>query len=577
MINLKINNVPVQVENGTTILEAAKKVGIKIPTLCFLKEINEIGACRICVVEVKGMANLVASCVYPVFEGMEVYTNSEKVLKARKTTLELILSNHRKDCLSCDRNTNCELQSLAYEYGCDANRFAGAMSEEPQDFSTEYIVRDNTKCILCRRCVAVCKKTQGIGVIGANERGFNTHVGCAFDMGLANTPCVGCGQCVTVCPTGALTEKSELTRVKQALSSGKHVVVGSAPSVRVALGEEFGLPVGTNVEGKMVTALRLCGFKNVFDVNCSADFTIMEEATELLERIQNGGKLPMFTSCCPGWISYMEHNYGDLLGHLSSCKSPQNMFGALIKHVYAKQKGIDPKDVFVVTIMPCTAKKGEKLRTFTDGIVDVDAVLTTRELARLIKNNGLDFANLAEGRLDSPFGDYTGAALIFGATGGVMEAALRTAVEKLGGDASKQLDFVEVRGQEGVKVATYDVNGVAVKVAVVNGIKQAKEICDLVRQGKADYHFVEVMTCPGGCVNGGGQPINANHVGNRQEITAKRAGALYVGDKNMKNRTSHTNASVLKIYEDCLGEPNGHLAHKLLHTSYKPQPLYKKD
>ena len=577
MINLKINNVPVSVEPGTTILAAAKSIGIKIPTLCYLKDVNEIGACRICVVEVKGARNLVASCVYPVNEGMEVFTNSERVLKARKTTLELILSNHRKECLSCERNTNCELQTLSYEYGCDATKYVGAMCTDPADVSTDYLIRDNTKCVLCRRCVAMCNKVQKIGALGASERGFDTHIGCAFDMNLVNTPCIGCGQCVTVCPTGALKEKDDITRVKEALAdSGKYVIVGSAPSVRAAIAEEFGNPVGTDGTGKMFTALRLIGFKKVFDVNCSADFTIMEEANELLGRIANGGTLPMFTSCCPGWVTHLEKNFPDLIGNLSTCKSPQNMFGALVKHVFAKKEGIDPKDIFVVSVMPCTGKKGEKNRTFTDGIVDVDAVLTTRELARLIKNNAIDFNSLPDGQLDSPFGEYTGAGLIFGATGGVMEAALRTAAVKLGAK-SAPLDFVEVRGLDGVKEATYDVNGTKVKVAVVNGIGNANELCQKVREGKADYHFVEVMTCPGGCVNGGGQPINGDYNNNRADVVAKRSAVLYNGDKAMKHRRSHDNASVLDVYKQYLGEPNGHEAHNLLHTHYAPRAKYVKE
>lgn len=577
MINLKINNVPVSVEAGTTILAAAKSIGIKIPTLCYLKGVNEIGACRVCVVEVKGARNLVASCVYPVNEGMEVFTNTERVLKARKTTLELILSNHRKECLSCERNTNCELQTLAYEYGCDATKYSGAMCTDPADTSTDYLIRDNTKCVLCRRCVAMCNKVQKIGALGASERGFDTHIGCAFDMNLVNTPCIGCGQCVTVCPTGALKEKDEITRVKEALAdSGKYVVVGSAPSVRTAIAEEFGCPVGTDGTGKMFTALRLIGFKKVFDVNCSADFTIMEEANELLGRITNGGTLPMFTSCCPGWITHLEKNYPDLIDHLSSCKSPQNMFGALIKHVFAKKEGIDPKDIYVVSVMPCTGKKGEKNRTYTDGIVDVDAVLTTRELARLIKNNAIDFNALPDGQLDSPFGEYTGAGLIFGATGGVMEAALRTAAVKLGAKAAP-LEFTEVRGLDGVKEATYDINGTKVKVAVVNGIGNVNEVCQKVREGKADYHFIEVMTCPGGCVNGGGQPINGDYNNNRADVIAKRSAVLYGGDKALKHRRSHDNASVLNVYKEYLGEPNGHEAHNLLHTHYAPRAKYVKE
>ena len=577
MVNLKINNIPVTVENGTTILAAARQAGIKIPTLCFLKDVNEIGACRICVVEVKGARNLVASCVYPVNEGMEVFTNTERVIKARKTTLELILSNHRKECLSCDRNTNCELQKLAYEYGCDTRRYYGAVCTDPMDTSSPYLVRDNTKYILCRRCIAMCNKVQGIGALGASERGFSTTVGSAFDLRLINTPCIGCGQCVIVCPTGALTEKDELANVKEALNDpSKYVIVGSAPSVRAGLGEEFGYPVGTNVEGQMVTALRMMGFKKVFDVNCSADFTIMEEATELLTRITSGGSLPMFTSCCPGWVNYMERNYPDLLDHLSTCKSPQNMFGALMKHIYAKREGIDPKDVYVVSIMPCTGKKGEKLRTATEDLVDVDSVLTTRQLARLIKNYGIDFRNLENGALDNPFGEYTGAAVLFGATGGVMEAALRTAAEKLGAKDAP-IDFVEVRGLDGVKEATYNVNGVDVKVAVVNGITNAKIILDKVRAGTADYHFVEVMTCPGGCVNGGGQPINGDYNNDRANIIKLRTSVLYGGDKAMKVRKSHDNKSVLAIYAEHLGEPNSHLAHKLLHTHYTARPKYTKE
>lgn len=580
MVNIKINNIPVSVKEGSTILEAARSVGIEIPTLCHMKGINEIGACRICVVEVKNMRSLVASCVYPVNEGMEIFTNTPRVIESRKTTLELMLSDHRKNCLSCERNTNCELQRLSYQYGCDAERFAGAGKENVLDASTEYLIRDNSKCILCRRCIAVCKKVQGIGVLGANERGFATHVATAFDMNLKNTPCVGCGQCVTVCPTGALKEKDEITRVKEALANpSKYVVVGTAPSVRAALAEEFNMPMGINCEKKMYTGLRYLGFKKVFDVNCSADFTIMEEANELLQRITSGGTLPMFTSCCPGWISYVEHNYPELIPNLSTCKSPQQMFGALVKHVFAKAENIDPKDIYVVSVMPCTAKKDEKTRTFdANGNADVDAVLTTRELARLFQNNGIDLAKLADGELDSPFGEYSGASVIFGATGGVMEAALRTAVSKLAGsDKAAEVDYLEVRGLQGVKEATYKVGGTTVKVAVVNGIKNAKAVCEAVKQGKVDYQFVEVMTCPGGCVMGGGQPVRSEYVKAHDAVQQIRAGVLYGTDAACEERRSHQNKSVLDVYAEYLGEPCGHEAHEVLHTTYVAKAPYVKE
>lgn len=579
MINLKINNIPVTVDDGATLLEAARSIGIKVPTLCHMKNISELGACRVCVVEVKGMNSLVAACEYPAREGMEVFTNTERVLNSRKTTIELILSDHRKDCLSCERNTNCELQRLSYKYGCDSERFEGATRDFVYDESTDYIVRDNSKCILCRRCIAVCKKHQGVGVIGTNERGFATHVACPFDMQLSNTPCVGCGQCTTVCPTGALRTKKETERVQDALADGKkYVVVGAAPSVRAALAEEFDMPVGVNCQGKINTALRYLGFKQVFDVNSSADFTIMEEATELVERVVNSGKLPMFTSCCPGWINYAEKNYPELLDNLSTCKSPQQMFGALVKSVFAKRMGIKPKDIFVVAIMPCTAKKGEKHRTFTDNLPDVDAVLTTRELARLLKENGILLNELPDSETDSPFGEYSGAGIIFGATGGVMEAALRTAVHLLGPTAPfSKLEFEEVRGLQGVKEATYQIAGKTVKVAVVNGLSNAKTVCDKVKAGECDYQFIEVMTCHGGCVMGGGQPIRATFVKHKDEVAKARASVLYSADKSTYNRRSHNNGSVKDVYDSYLGKPCGDKAHKLLHTHYSARPKYVKE
>ena len=579
MINLKINDIPVSVPEGSTLLEAARSIGIKIPTLCHMKELSELGACRVCVVEVKGMNSLVAACEYPAQEGMEVYTSTKRVFSSRKTTIELILSDHRKDCLSCERNTNCELQRLSYKYGCDSTRFAGAPRKFVEDHSTDYLIRDNSKCILCRRCVAMCRKVQGVGAIGANERGFDTHIACAFDMQLKNTSCVGCGQCINVCPTGALTERSEVDRMWAALNNpNKYVVVGTAPAVRAALAEEFDLPTGTNCQGKINTALRYLGFKKVFDVNCSADFTIMEEANELISRIQNNGKLPMFTSCCPGWITYCEKNYPELLPNLSTCKSPQQMFGALVKHAYSQKLGIKPQDIFVVTIMPCTAKKGEKFRTETNGIADVDAVLTTRELAHVLKGNGILLPDLPDGETDRPFGEYSGAGIIFGATGGVMEAALRTAASVLDPDSKfVRLEFAEVRGLDGVKEATYQLGGKQLKIAVVNGLKNAETLCEKIKNGQADYHFVEVMTCPGGCVMGGGQPIKATFVKHHHDVAKSRASVLYNADKAMSNRRSHKNGSVAEVYRNYLGQPNGETAHKLLHTHYHPIPKFTKE
>ena len=577
MINLKINGIDVTVPAGTTILEAAKVAGINIPTLCYMKGINEIGACRICVVEVKGARSMVAACVYPVSEGMEVTTNSDKVIAARKTTLELLLSDHRKDCLSCERNLNCELQKLSNEYGCNAYRFRGVSSKtDAPDTTTDYLVRDNTKCILCRRCVATCNKVQTVAVIGANERGFKTNINCAFEENLENSPCVACGQCINVCPTGALHERYEINDVKKALADPeKTVIVAAAPAVRAALGEEFGNPIGTNVEGKMVTALRRIGFDKVFDVNFGADMTIIEESNEFINRVKNGGTLPMITSCSPGWVRYMEFYYPDLIPNFSTCKSPQQMFGALCKTYWAEKNGVDPKNIFVVTIMPCVAKKAEKLRDHQNasGYPDIDAVLTTRELAKLIKEKGIMFNDLPEGELDNPMGEFSGAGVIFGASGGVMEAALRTAVEKLTGEELKKPDFTEIRGMEGVKEAVYDVAGMKVKVAVASGLSNAKKICDLIRNGKADYQFVEIMCCPGGCINGGGQPILDAYTRRNVDYKTLRAGALYSEDSKKALRKSHDNPVIKDVY-DYLGEIGGHKAHKILHTEYVVRKKY---
>ena len=578
MVNIKINNMPLSVPKGISILEAARTAGIEIPTLCYLKKINEIGACRICMVEVKGARSLVTACVYPVNEGMEIFTNTERVRKSRKTTLELILSTHDRKCLSCIRSGTCELQQLCKEFSVDdEGRFDGANPVHEYDDSAIHMIRDNGKCILCRRCVAACQ-AQHISVIGANARGFDTHIGSAFEKPLDSVACVSCGQCIVNCPTGAIYEKDDTAKVLEAINDPeKFVVVHTAPSIRVTLGECFGMHIGTNVQGKMVAALRRLGFDKVFDTDFGADLTIVEEANEFLGRVQNGGVLPMITSCSPGWIKYCEHYYPDMLDHLSSCKSPQQMSGAVIKTWYAKKMGIDPKDIVVVGIMPCTAKKFETKREnqSASGYPDVDYSLTTRELGRMIESAGIFFKHLPDEEFDNPLGDSTGAAVIFGATGGVMEAALRTAVEKLSGEELKSLDFTEVRGTEGIKEASYTVNGMEVKVCVVSGLANANTIMEKVKNGTADYHFIEIMGCPGGCVNGGGQPIQHAVVRNFVDLRARRAAALYEADKDMPLRKSHESEAVKRLYAEFLGEPGSHKAHEVLHTSYVARPKYK--
>ena len=579
MVNLKIDNIPVSVPAGTTVLEAARNAGIKIPSLCFLKDINEIGACRICVVEVKGAKSLVASCVYPVSEGMEVFTNTEKVRHSRQLTLELILSNHRMDCLTCSRSGRCELQDLARDLGIDAVRYAADNLPPQIEDSAPHLIRDNSKCVLCRRCTAVCRKSQEVGVIGCNDRGFATHVGCAFDRDLNEVDCVSCGQCIVACPTGALQERDDTGKVWAALADPtKHVVVGPAPSVRVTLGECFGLPVGTNVEGKMITALRRLGFDKVFDVDTAADFTIMEEGTEFLSRLNGGGKLPLITSCSPGWIRYMEQHAPDMIANVSTCKSPQQMFGSLVKTYYAETMGIDPDDIFVVSIMPCTAKKYEVRREeqrLPNGCMPVDVSLTTRELGRMITQAGMLFDHLPDGEFDEMLGISTGAATIFGASGGVMEAALRTVVEELTGDGMAPLEYHEVRGMEGVKEASYELPDRTVRVCVASGLHNVKLVLDGIRDGSLHYDFVEFMACPGGCINGGGQPIQHADVRNWTDVRSLRAKALYTQDEGMTYRRSHENPIVQQVYKEYLGEPGGHRAHELLHTTYVPQKRYR--
>ncbi|MBQ8228428.1 MAG: iron hydrogenase small subunit [Clostridia bacterium] len=577
MVNIKINGMPLSVPNGSTILEAARYAGIDIPTLCYMKEINEIGACRICMVEVKGARSLVSACVFPVNEGMEIFTNSEKVRKSRKTTLELILSTHNRECLSCVRSGNCELQALCLEYGVDnPGRFDGAQPEYGFDASMPHMVRDNSKCVLCRRCVAACAN-QAVSVIGANARGFDTHIGSAFELDINNFACIACGQCIVNCPTGALYETDDTAKVLAAINDPeKFVVVQTAPAVRAALGEEFGYEIGTDVEGKMAAALRRLGFDKVFDTNFSADLTIMEESHELVERVKNGGVLPMITSCSPGWIKYCEHYYPDQLDHLSTCKSPQQMFGATIKTWYAQNMGIDPEKIYSVSVMPCTAKKFEVGRDDQNaaGLADVDASITTRELAKMIKGAGINFRLLPEEQFDNPLGEGTGAAVIFGATGGVMEAALRTAVKALTGEEAADPEFTEVRGMQGVKEATYSVGGLDIKVCVASGTKNAKAVMEKVKSGECDYTFIEIMGCPGGCINGGGQPHQPASVVNSVDIKALRASVLYKSDANKDVRVSHENSAVKRVYDEFFGEPGSHKAHEVLHTSYVKRSLY---
>ena len=578
MIPVTIDGVQVEVPAGSTVLEAAHKANVKIPTLCFLKDINETANCRICVVDCGGRT-LQAACVLPVTPGMVVKTNTPAVREARRMNLELILSNHDKKCLTCVRSENCELQTLCKELGVEnSERFAGARNEYEVDSSSDSIVRNNNKCILCRRCVGACANVQKVGVIGPVMRGFKTSIESPFNMKLGQMACINCGQCITACPVDALTEKDAIADVWDALADGtKHVVVQPAPAVRAALGEEFGLPIGTSVTGKMAAALRRLGFAKVFDTDFGADLTIMEEANELIDRVTNGGVLPMITSCSPGWIKFCEHYYPEFLPNLSSCKSPHEMTGAMIKTYYAERENLNPRDIVVVSVMPCTAKKFEANRPELghDGMADVDYVLTTRELARMIKEAGIDFVNLPDEDFDSLMGESTGAAVIFGATGGVMEAALRTAYEVITGKTLEDVNFTAVRGMDGIKEASVKIGDLDVNVAVASSTGKASELLEMVKTGEKNYTFIEIMGCPGGCVNGGGQPIVSSQIRNWTDIRPLRAKALYDEDASKKLRKSHENPEIKQIYEEYLGKPNGHKSHELLHTTYEKRELYQ--
>ena len=578
MINLTIDNQKIKVPEGTTILEAAKQAGIDIPTLCFLKEINEVGDCRMCIVEVEGRRGFATSCIQTVEEGMVVHTHTQNVLEARHVILDLIISNHAKDCLTCTRSGNCELQMLATKFNVLNVEFPGEMTKHKVDDLSPSIVRDFNKCILCRRCVAACKNVQHIGAIDVINRGFESCISTVGDCSLNNVNCTFCGQCIEACPTGALHEKESINDVWAKLKDpDTYVVVQTAPAVRVALGEEFQMPIGTNVAGKMVTALKRLGFDKVFDTNTGADFTIMEEANEFVKRFKKNDNLPMMTSCCPAWVKYIESYEPDLLPHLSSCKSPHQMFGALIKSYYANKMGINPEKIYTVSVMPCIAKKFERQRPEmqNDGLWDVDNVITTRELSRMIKQANIEFTKLEDSEFDAPMGEATGAGAIFGTTGGVMEAALRTAQDTLTGKSLDKIEFEQVRGGKGIKKATIEIAGKPIKVVAASGLSNARKILDEIKSGKADYQFVEIMACPGGCIMGGGQPIKSSKTRSEVDVRKLRADSIYSIDEKSTIRKSHENPVLKKIYEEYLEEPGSYRAEKLLHTNYRKREKYR--